>query len=143
MYTFVLGLSILVAAPAKKDPPKREPPSVVGEWLGESGVKGGKNDPPPPGTTITFTKEGEVLFKEGGNGMNGEKGSYSVDVKKDPAEMDITPPGPGKGPKMMAIFKIEGDTLTIALGMTERPKTFTSPDGSDVMLITCKRVKKD
>ena len=141
--SLLVGLAVVVGAPGKKDPPAKEPPSLVGEWLGESGVRGGKPDNPPPGTTLTFTADGKVLFREGKDG-SAEDGTYKADPKKTPAEIDITPPKDEKAPTLLGIYKIEGDTLTMCFAMGgERPKEFASPAGSDVMLITCKRAKKE
>jgi uncharacterized protein (TIGR03067 family) len=141
--SFVVGLALVLAAPGTKDAPKKEPPTIVGEWVGESGIRGGKPDNPPPGTTITFTKDGKLLMKEGGAEKSHE-GTYTADPKKDPAEIDLVPPATEKGPTIQAIYKIEGDTLTMCFSMGgERPKSFDSPAGSQIMLVTCKRAKKE
>jgi len=143
MNALLLGLAIVTAAPSVKEPPKKDPPTLLGEWAAESGVRGGKADNPPPGTTITFHKEGKVSFKEGGGGA-GEDGTYTSDPKKSPAEIDIMSPGAGKGVAMLGIYKIEGDTLTMCITMGgDRPKAFESPAGSEAILITCKRAKKE
>jgi uncharacterized protein (TIGR03067 family) len=137
-----VGLALVVGAPTKKEPAK-EPPSIVGEWVPESAVRGGKPDNPPAGTSITFTSDGKAIMKEGGD-RKPEEGTYKADPKKTPAEIDIAPPAADKGPTILAIYKIEGDTLTVCLTLGgERPKEFASPPGSEVMLITCKRAKKE
>lgn len=140
--SFAVSLALVLAAPGTKDAPKKEPPSIVGEWVGESGVRGGQPDNPPPGTSITFTKDGKLIMKEGG-GDKSHEGTYKSDSKKDPPEIDLAP---ADGPKetLLGIYKIEGDTLTMCFSMGgDRPKTFDSPAGSQIMLVTCKRVKKD
>jgi uncharacterized protein (TIGR03067 family) len=114
--TLLVGLALIAGAPAKKDAPAKEPPTLVGDWAGESGIHGGKPENPPPGTTLTFTADGKVLFKEGGDGKP-EEGSYKADAKKDPAEIDITPPDGPKGEILRGIYKIEGDTLTLCFSM--------------------------
>lgn len=140
--SLLVGFAIVIGAPAKKEAPAKEPPSLVGEWVGESAVRGGKPDNPPAGTTITFAADGKVFMKEGGD-AKAEEGTYKVDIKKMPAELDLVPSLADKAPTLVAIYKIEGDTLTIALTLGgERPKEFASPPGSQVMLVTCKRAKK-
>jgi len=138
----LFGLVLAVGAPGGNDAPKKEAPSVVGEWDGEKAVRGGMERPiPDGGVKVTFTADGKFLFKEGSKEEG--TGSYKVDATKTPGEIDITPPkedGPHIG-----IFKIDGDTLTICLaekGSTDRPTKFESPDGSNNMLVTLKRVKK-
>ena len=139
--SLLVGLAVVVGAPAKKDPPAKDPPSLVGEWVGESGVHGGKPDNPPPGTTITFTRDGKLLLTEGKGGRT-EEGTYKADPKKTPAELDLNPPG--KAEAILAIYRIEGDTLTLCFSHGgERPTEFASPAGSRVMLVTCKRAKKE
>jgi uncharacterized protein (TIGR03067 family) len=139
----LVALALVAGAPAKKDPPPKEPPSLVGEWVAESGTRGGKPDNPEPGTAITFTADGKVLLKEGAD-RKPEEGTYKADPKKKPAEIDIVPPATDKGPTIIGIYKLEGDTLTLCITMGgDRPKEFASPAGSEIMMITCKRAKKD
>src|SRR5947209_7994926 len=141
--SLLIGLAIVVGAPAKKEAPAKEPPSIVGEWVGESGVRGGKPDNPPAGTSITFTADGKVLFKEGAD-KKAEEGTYKIDAKKTPAELDIVPSLGDKAPTLVGIYKIEGDTLSMCIAMGgDRPKEFAAPAGSEVMLVTCKRAKKE
>jgi len=139
----LVGLALVVGAPAKEDPAAKDPPTLIGEWVGESGMRGGKPENPPAGTTLTFLADCKVRFKEGGAGKPGE-GSYKADPKKSPAEVDITPPEASKGEILLGIHKIEGDTLTLCFSLGgERPKEFSAPAGSEVMLVTCKRAKKE
>jgi uncharacterized protein (TIGR03067 family) len=142
MHSIVIGLALVVGAPAK-DAPKTDAPSLVGEWTPTQAVRGGKPDNPPAGTTITFTADGKVLLKEG-NAAKPEEGTYKIDARKDPAEIDIVPPEKDKSPPVIGIYKLEKDTLVICVIMgTDRPKKFESPEGTEIMLITLQRVKKD
>ena len=142
--SLLVGLALVVGAPAKKDSPAKEPPSLVGEWAAVSGVSDGKPDNPEPGTTITFTADGKVLLKEGKDDRKDEQVTYKCDPKKDPAEIEIVPPAKEKEPTMLGIYKIEGDKLILCLSMGgERPKEFASAAGSKFMLVTCKRAKKE
>ena len=138
----LFGVVLAVAAPGDKEAPKKEAPTLVGDWDGEKAVRGGKERPVPEGgITITFTKDGKLLFKEGAKDTT--EGSYKVDAKKDPAEIDLTPPK--EEGTLVGIYKLDGDTLTICLsekGSTDRPTRFESPEGTNVMLITLKRIKK-
>jgi uncharacterized protein (TIGR03067 family) len=96
---------------------------------------------PDGGVKVKFTADGKFIFKEGNK--DADEGTYKVDAKKNPGEIDIVPPK--ESSTHVGIYKIEGDTLTICLAdknSTERPTKFESPDGSDIFLVTLKRVKK-
>jgi uncharacterized protein (TIGR03067 family) len=97
---------------------------------------------------VTFRADGIVTAKEGDQPTK-EEHTYTIDTKKDPAEIDLVPRNQGnnnQAPGMSAtgIFKIDGDTLTIcfAVGGT-RPKAFASPAGEMTILMSFKRAKKD
>jgi uncharacterized protein (TIGR03067 family) len=136
----LLALAVAVAAPAAKDPPKKDPPTIVGEWLGEKAEAGGKPLPVPPGgVTMEFTADGKVVIKEGPKPP--VTGEYTADPKKAPAEIELTP-AKGKDITLVGIYKVEGDALTLCLGVGgKRPDKFESPAGSEYMLMTFKRAK--
>jgi len=140
MYSIVIGLAVVVGAPAKDDP-KKDAPAIVGEWTPTESLQSGKPHNPPEGTTITFTADGKVILREGKAGKP-EEGTYKIDPRKDPAEIDIVPPDKDKGPPVIGIYKIEKDNLVMCVMMgTDRPKKFESPEGTEIMLITLQRVK--
>jgi uncharacterized protein (TIGR03067 family) len=144
--SLMLGLALAVGAPApKKEAPKKEPPTPVGTWLSEKVVAGGKELPAPPGAIeFNFTTDGQLRVNKG-NGAPSEPGAFKVDATKDPAEIDITESRAGRPDRtIVGVFKIDGDTMTLAISEAgDRPKAFESPAGSQVIVFTFKRVKKD
>jgi uncharacterized protein (TIGR03067 family) len=141
--SLLLGVALVVAAPAPKTEAKKDPPTVVGTWVPESGTVGGKADRPPPGTTFEFTADGTLLIAAEVN-PKPEVTSYTTDPKKEPAEIDVVGPGGKKEPPILGIYKIDGDTLTLAMSKDgTRPTKFESPAGSRVMVMTMKRAKKE
>ena len=139
--TPVLILALTVAAPGAKDPPKKDAPTLVGVWVAESAIKGGKPDKNPSDATLEFTADGKVVLKEKAKDITG---TYTTALKKDPAELDMTLEGGGMSVNMPGIFKIEKDTLTLCLVfMGERPTRFESPEGSMTLLLTLKRAKPE
>jgi uncharacterized protein (TIGR03067 family) len=145
MYSSLLvGLALAVGAPGR-EPAAKDPPTIVGAWVGEKAVAGGKEKPVPEGgITFTFTADGQLTVNEG-NRKKADTGSYKLDPKKDPAEIDIIPPAEKKDPTVLGIYKLDGDTLTLCFGRGKagsRPTTFESPEGSETIVITLKRAKK-
>jgi uncharacterized protein (TIGR03067 family) len=137
----LLGLALAVVAPGPKDPPKKDAASVVGEWVAESAVEKGRPRQPPPGTTWAFTAAGKSVLTLGGR--DPAEGTYKADAGKAPAELDVSAGPTGK--PLRAIFRVDGDTLTVALvdgGEGDRPTAFESPAGSKVILMVLKRVVK-
>jgi uncharacterized protein (TIGR03067 family) len=144
--TLLVGLALAVGAPGLKDEPKKEA-SIVGEWVGVKATAGGKDRPVPAGgISFTFTADGKFIVKEGKK-EKPDEGTYKLDAKKDPAEIDIMPPAEReKQGKIEGIYKLDGDELQLCFGRgpgAERPKKFESPEGSAVMLMTLKRAKKE
>jgi uncharacterized protein (TIGR03067 family) len=139
--TLFVGLALVAAAPATKDPPKKDAPTLVGVWVMESATIGGQPDKQSGGNTIELAADGKAVFKENGNDING---SYKADAKKDPPEIDLTMDAGGMNLSMPGIFKLDGDTLTICMvPFGERPKAFASAAGTTTMLLVLKRTKKD
>ncbi len=144
MFSAVLiGLSLAVAAPVTKDA-KKDAPSIVGEWDGIKALIGGMDMPVPKGGIgIAFAADGKATLREGDR-AKAEEVTYAIDPKKSPAHIDLVPPAKEKEPTLFGIYKIEKDELTICMTMGgERPTKFESPAGSQIMLMTFKRAKKE
>src|SRR5262245_20247721 len=72
------------------------------------------------------------------------KGTFKLDVSKTPKQFDaVFTDGPEKGKTALAIYKLEGDTYTVCIAMTdkERPKEFVSKPGSGHVLEVLQREK--
>ena len=141
--TLFAGLALVASAPGLKDPPKKDP-TIVGEWVLESAMVGGNPAPIDKAKLrVTFRADGTSTAKEGDRPTK-EDSTYTIDPKKDPPEIDLTPRNQGNGNAASGIFKIDGDTLTICFSMGgARPKAFASPAGEMTILMTFKRAKKD
>jgi uncharacterized protein (TIGR03067 family) len=75
--------------------------------------------------------------------FGGDKGAISLHPTGSPAQMDITGrEGPNAGRTIQAIYELVGDQLTVCyqLGQGVRPTEFTSPPGSQVLLVRYRRV---
>ncbi|HEX3152577.1 MAG TPA: TIGR03067 domain-containing protein [Gemmataceae bacterium] len=139
--SLLIGLAVVVAAPAPKEAPKKDMPTLVGVWNVESAIKGGKADNSPPGGTVEFMPDGKMAIKENGKDING---TFTSDAKKEQPEIDLNLEAGGMTVKMLGIYKLDGDKLLICLNfMGDRPTKLESPDGALTVLLTLKRTKKD
>jgi uncharacterized protein (TIGR03067 family) len=141
-----LAASIVVGAPALKDPPKKDS-GIVGEWVVESTMLGGKAGKVASTLRYEFTADGQWIIRRDGAAVKAVPRQYKVNEKANPATIDITYQKDGAGgqpPDMLGIYKIDGDTLTLCYtpGGGERPTTFEPADGVKVAVLVLKRVKK-
>jgi uncharacterized protein (TIGR03067 family) len=136
-------LALTLAAPGSKDPPKKDPPTIVGEWtIVRVSAGEGVAPVPPPAATTTFTADGKFEYRTS-KGVAYRSGTYTVDPKKNPAEIDLTGEAV-QGVVRPGIFKLDGDTLTIGLGEADtRPTSFGGSPGAAMYMYEYKRVKKD
>lgn len=137
MYSVVIGLAVLLAAPAPKEL-KKPDPTIVGEWTIESVVLMGKPLPVPGPSTLTFKADGTCEASEG-NGGKPEITHFTYDPKQKPAHIDLAE---SDRMKSLGIYKVEEDALTICLATDgERPTKFES--GDKILVFKLKRKKKD
>lgn len=140
--SILLGLSIALGAPAIKDRPAKLD-SIEGEWVLISRIIGGREDAKGGGTTPDFriTADRWVLLNPGGAANESE---LKLDPSAKPPTLTTSPIGgrPGGGGHLIGIYRLEGDTLTICyVFQGERPTKFESPAGTDIRLMTLKRVR--
>lgn len=90
----------------------------------------------------TFKGDGYTIEKDG---AVDEKGTFKVDAGKAPHTIDFhAEEGKDKGKKQLAIYKVDGDTLTMSIaepGATDRPKSFESNETDKGAVIIMKRGK--
>jgi uncharacterized protein (TIGR03067 family) len=143
MLVSTLILSLSVSAPGPKD---AAPAPVTGLWVVAKGVVGGTEVPLPGGAiTFDFGTDGTLVVRADGADSPEGSGTYTLDPKKSPAEIDMVPADP-KLATAKGIYKVDGDALTLCFikGAKDvlRPAKFASPAGSEVALFTLKRAKK-
>jgi len=113
---------------------------LEGSWIATAAVSDGKKAPEDvlkkAMLTVTF-KGGKYSVVSEGNEV--EAGTYKADPSKKPATIDLTiMTGKDKGKTQPGIYKIEGDTLTVALTppeSKERPKNFEPPERGEVTVL--------
>jgi len=111
--------------------------SLPGHWAPQSAMFAGSDFPITSfgGATLQLTND---TYEFGG-----DKGDVVLLPKHTPAQMDIHgKEGPNAGKTIPAIFELSGDHLTVCYQLNggERPATFESPKGTQVLLVHYKRM---
>jgi len=132
-----LGFCGLAGAEDKKDP-------SVGKWVVESVVRDGKAvDAYKGGTRVNG--EGKYAFTPPADSkIPASTGTYTIDASKTPITFDaVAKGGTFDGKTLLGIFKVEGDTMTVAFAEPgkDRPTKFESAAGSGVVLTVYKKAK--
>lgn len=143
---FSAALALFLVAPLVADDKKNEADlkAMVGNWTVDKAELGGKDS-----TAVFKTLKFEI--RAGGKytvelGVKDE-GGFTVTADKSPKEMDIvSTEGPNKGKTIKAIYKLDGDALTVCYNLDAdkpgRPEKFESKAGTKTFLVTYKRAKK-
>jgi uncharacterized protein (TIGR03067 family) len=137
----ILFLTLSLAAPALKDPPKDQ--GIVGEWVMEKGITSGSRT--DGDVRFIFTADGKWTSIRGSQRWDITKTAYAINPKADPPTIDLVyDVASGSAATFQGICKLNGDTLTICCANpgTPRPKVFESHENSNVNLEVLKRVKK-
>ena len=110
---------------------QNQSPAIEGSWQISSAMMGGQ-DLPIQGL------QGTPLVLQGGHyTFQNDTGDYSIVPATSPAAIDVHGVhGPNAGKTIPAIYKLEGDTLTICYNLlgTDRPAEFASGPGSQLFL---------
>jgi RNA polymerase sigma factor (sigma-70 family) len=142
--------SVFVYATASADPAARpggkdrtDQERIQGTWQAVSGEVGGKKVKEElEKLTLEFTGNRFTLIHD----AKMEQGTFRLDPSAKPKAFDLILPGAGGGDDVhKAIYKLEGDRLTICLAHppAERPTTFATQAGERwPMLVNFKRVAK-
>lgn len=142
--SLLLGVAIVVGAPAPKETPKADPAKIEGEWVVVKYTRGGKDDEEREKGQTFVIADGKIAVLRGT--QRREEVEYKLDPKADPPKIDLIPPAKEKEGTIPGIYKLEGDTLTLCFpkgGKEDRPTKFESPAGSRIVVITMKRAKKE
>jgi len=115
----------------------QQAPTLAGQWMPVSAELAGQDFPVARfgGATLQLT---DSTYE-----FAGDKGTYVVLSAKSPGTMDIQGrEGPNAGRTIPAIFELSDEQLTVGyqLGSRERPIEFTSPKGSQVLIVEYRRM---
>jgi uncharacterized protein (TIGR03067 family) len=118
--------------------------SLEGEWEFESLQVDGGDVAPQMLSGSRLLIDGDRFRME--SPMANYDGEFGIDVDEAPQHIDIEfVEGPEAGNWSYGIFRLEGDRLTICLGLTgaSRPADFTTSSGSGHALETLRRVTRE
>ena len=107
-------------------------PAIEGTWAITSASLGGQELP------LAAFQSSPLRLAGGRYAFQNDSGEYSMIPDSVPAAIDVRGrQGPNAGRTIPAIFKVQGDTLTICydLSGTARPKDFRSEAGTQLFLV--------
>jgi uncharacterized protein (TIGR03067 family) len=136
--SLLIGLLFVpIGLRAGNDPKK----PFEGTWQVQSMTYNGESLPDKELANLKLVIEGKSFKSYKGDKLI-TQGTFATDAAKKPATVDVLGESEGKKYKMLAIFKLEADTLTICSaepGSTVRPTAFSSKKGSQQELTVYKK----
>jgi uncharacterized protein (TIGR03067 family) len=138
----LLALGLSVAAAPKDDAAKADRDKLQGVWTVVSLEVGGKEVGADETKKFKLEFKGDKVIFTAGDDRH--EGTFKLDPTAKPKAIDVMPlDGPDKGKTERGIYAFEGDTLKIcgADADKERPKEFTTKEGSGRTLVVLKRAK--
>jgi uncharacterized protein (TIGR03067 family) len=144
MQATILFAALALGAPALKDPPKKEL-KLEGEWVVESQTTGGRLLNSKIERRYIFSADGKWTMTTSKAKVNPKLTRvYSLDTSKPLATIDMRTSPTLERPTYIGIVKMEGDRLILCYnrGVEERPKTFESPEKTNIVLIVLTRKKE-
>jgi uncharacterized protein (TIGR03067 family) len=140
--SFSLSAILLLAAGLHgQDVPKDLVP-LQGTWVPAGAVFDGVDVPAELLKERLWVIAGDQL-SEVNKGRRERRATLVIDAAKKPAALDVTyVEGDAKGQMGRAIYKLDGDTLTVCMALPgDRPTEFASKSGGGLALMTFKRAK--
>jgi uncharacterized protein (TIGR03067 family) len=134
----VLGLFPICfhAVVPRDEPARNELKRHQGTWVATSSTYDGQKAPEEVVRTIKrIVTDDRVVWERDGRRFAGSK--IALDSTREPATIDVIPDGgPNRGERILGIYKLQGDTLTICMARPgqPRPKEFQARKGSDYTL---------
>jgi uncharacterized protein (TIGR03067 family) len=144
--TFTSVGLLLVSGAAQANDAKKELEKLQGTWEIIEIVNGGRAVPPEEvkGGQVVFNGDAMTL-KEGRDDKDPRTFRVKLDLSQNPKAIDTTALNREyKGSVSPAIYQLDGDTLKLCgpndPDTKERPRALKSEEGSNVLLLTLKRV---
>lgn len=146
---FCVILVVVSGVSAQNRPEVKEPSRAAraelerhqGTWRVEEMVRDGEGSDPEIARSIVRVVEGDhVVWERDGKRFSGS--TMVLDAACEPATIDVIPDGgPAQGKRVLGIYKLDGDVLTICMADVDgaRPKEFTAEKGAKQTLTVFRR----
>jgi uncharacterized protein (TIGR03067 family) len=148
MWFAACPLAVIVALGTTPDDPQRksDPTEIArqqGTWQVTSFVRDGQAAGEEITRSILRVVEGDhVVWKRDGKNFAGTK--VVLNARVQPHAIDVLPDGgPSFGKRVLGIYKLDGDELTICMADPDqpRPQAFQADQGSGQTLMTFRRAR--
>ncbi|MCU0705749.1 MAG: TIGR03067 domain-containing protein [Fimbriiglobus sp.] len=131
-----MGVAVVFAATAAAD----DKTPLEGKWTINSLTRDGKADDGMKGATRVHEADKYIITPPKDSKAPTTEGTFTVDAAKKTIDMKPSS-GNFKGKTLLGVYKLDGDTLTIAFHESERPTGFESKEGSKVVVAVMKKAK--
>ena len=142
----VLVAGLLLAAEAKKEDAQKDQEALQGTWRPVSSEQGGKDQTDEAKEHALIFEKDTFTVKRGDQVLL--KGTFKVDPSKKPRAIDMTITegrrDDDKGKELHGIYELTKDGLkwcTSMPGGTDRPKEFSTKEGTRELFVTLKKEK--
>lgn len=129
-----MGVVVLVAGAAVA----ADKTPLEGKWTIESLTRDGKADDGMKGATREHTGDKYTITPAKDSKAMPTEGTFTIDAEKKTIDMKPTT-GTFKGKTLLGVYRLDGDTLTVAFHESDRPKAMESKEGSKVVLAVMKK----
>ncbi len=140
----ILAVCLCATLVNAQEPAQDELRQHQGTWAAVSFRRDGQDTPADIVRSITRTVEGKhVVWKR--NGKNFAGTALELDPAQHPRAIDVSADGgPMRGRRVLGIYKLEGDRLTLCMADPDRPRPreFRADQGSGQTLMVFQRKGK-
>jgi uncharacterized protein (TIGR03067 family) len=145
MFALLFISSLSQAPPTEHDLATQALAAQQGTWFAVSFRRDGQETPAAIVRTIQRTVEKDhVTWKRDGKSFAGT--TIVLDPKQAPAAIDVLPDGgPSRGKRVLGIYRLEGNRLTICMADPDRPRPreFAAEKGSKQTLMVFTRSRPE
>jgi len=131
----IVATTLCAVSAAGCAPQLKEHGSLLGSWRAESSLQGSEDTSyQNRGLTYVFMADGNYECRDK-DGKPIDKGSFTSDSNKNPAEIDMQSLG-GPGTKRLGIYKIDNDRLILCISTDGKRRIKFETDGNTAIVLS-------